>query len=507
MTELAIKKAKTEEGEEVIVNTDKQEVQDVENITFEDMPLSHRAQKGISSMGFTHPTPIQTLAIPPALLGKDILGAAKTGSGKTLAFLLPALETLNAARFSARNGTGALIITPTRELALQIYSVATELCQHFTQTFGLVAGGMNINVEKEKLSKGVNLLIATPGRLIDHLRNSRDTGFKLDNLKVLILDEADHLLDPGFEEELRQVVSLLPDKHTHPRQTMLFSATQSKKISELAAETLNKETVVYVNPEQDEDAATANNLKQGFTFVEPHNRLLLLLKIITKFRRKKIMVFFSSCASVKYHYELFNYAYKDDTCNFYQLHGQMKQKRRTSTFFEFCNTDRGVLMCTNVAARGLDFPDVDWIVQYDPPADIRDYIHRVGRTARAGKAGKAIVFLMPHETGFLELLKQKNIDLVKYELNEKLPVKLGEYLKDMVSESYALSKSATDSYRSFILAYNSHSFKSIFDINALDLASISESFLLNVPPNVSLPAYNKKQQRRKRRGGPRNQRR
>ena len=180
-------------------------------------------------MGFTKLTPVQARSIPPLMAGRDVLGAAKTGSGKTLAFLIPAIELLYSLKFKPRNGTGVIVITPTRELALQIFGVARDLLEFHSQTFGIVIGGANRRQEAEKLTKGVNLLIATPGRLLDHLQNTK--GFVFKNLKALVIDEADRILEIGFEEEMRQIIKILPSEN---RQTMLFSATETTKVEDLA---------------------------------------------------------------------------------------------------------------------------------------------------------------------------------------------------------------------------------------------------------------------------------
>jgi ATP-dependent RNA helicase DDX18/HAS1 len=175
---------------------------------FTSLGLSNQTQMAIDSLGFKEMTQVQARAIPPSLAGRDILGAAQTGSGKTLAFLIPAVELLYKLSFKPRNGTGVLIISPTRELALQIFGVAKELFQHHSQTFGIIMGGANRKAEIEKLQKGVNLLVATPGRLLDHLQNTK--GFNTKNLKMLIIDEADRILEVGFEEEMHQIMRLLP---------------------------------------------------------------------------------------------------------------------------------------------------------------------------------------------------------------------------------------------------------------------------------------------------------
>eukprot|EP00128_Syssomonas_multiformis_P011292 Colp12_sorted_trinity150504_noHs@32044 len=282
--------------------------------------------------------------------------AAKTGSGKTLAFLIPAVELLYKLKFMPRNGTGVLIIAPTRELAVQILGVARELLKYHHHTFGIVMGGANRKAEVEKLIKGVNILVATPGRLLDHLQNTN--GFVIKNLQCLVIDEADRILEIGFEEEMKQIVRLLPKQ----RQTLLFSATQTRKVEDLARLSLKK-APLYIGVHDDRDVATADGLEQGYVVCPAENRFLLLFTFLKKNLKKKVMVFFSSCNSVKFHAELLNYI----DIPVLDLHGRQKQAKRTSTFFEFTNASEGILLCTDVAARGLDIPAVDWIVQFRPP--------------------------------------------------------------------------------------------------------------------------------------------
>ncbi|KAJ2243253.1 ATP-dependent RNA helicase, partial [Coemansia sp. RSA 455] len=208
---------------------------------FDSVPLSDQTQRAIKEMGFTKMTEVQARTIPPLLAGRDVLGAAKTGSGKTLAFLIPAIELLSKLKFKPRNGTGAVIISPTRELALQIFGVARDLLQFHSQTFGIVIGGANRKAEADKLVKGVNLVIATPGRLLDHLQNTK--GFIFKNLKTLVIDEADRILENGFEDEMKAIIKILPQEE---RQTMLFSATQTTKVEDLARISL-KQGPLYIN--------------------------------------------------------------------------------------------------------------------------------------------------------------------------------------------------------------------------------------------------------------------
>lgn len=262
--------------------------------------VSNETLKAIEEMGFTTMTEIQAKSVLPLLHGRDLVGAAKTGSGKTLAFLIPAVELIKKLKFMPRNGTGIIIISPTRELSMQTFGVLKELMAHHNHTYGLIMGGANRNVEAEKLGKGINIVVATPGRLLDHLQNTPEFLYK--NLQCLIIDEVDRILDIGFEEDLKQIINLLPKR----RQTMLFSATQTDKIDAITKLALKKEPI-YVGVDDNKDTATVTGLEQGYIVCPSEKRLLVLFTFLKKNRKKKVMVFFSSCMSVKYHHELFNY--------------------------------------------------------------------------------------------------------------------------------------------------------------------------------------------------------
>merc|ERR1711939_103529 len=443
---------------------------------FDALDLSPHTRDAIKGMKFETMTEVQARTIPPLLAGRDVLGAAKTGSGKTLAFLIPAVEMLCRLKFKPRNGTGAIVVSPTRELALQIFGVARELCERHSQTFAIVMGGANRKAEADKLAKGVNLVIATPGRLLDHLQNTK--GFVFSNLKSLIIDEADRILEIGFEEEMRQIISILPSDN---RQTMLFSATQTTKVTDLARISL-RPGPLYINVDQGREAATADNLEQGYVVCDSDRRFLLLFTFLRKNLKKKVIVFFSSCKSVQYHGELLNYI----DVPVLDLHGKQKQHKRTNTFFEFCNAEHGILLCTDVAARGLDIPKVDWIIQYDPPDDPRDYIHRVGRTARAGKQGKSLLFLLPSELGFLKFLKAARVPLNEYTFPTDKLANVQQQLEKLIAKNYYLNQSARDGLRAYVQAYASYSLKSIFDVNQLDLRKVARSFGFTEPPAINI---------------------
>ncbi|KAJ2060741.1 ATP-dependent RNA helicase [Coemansia sp. S146] len=405
---------------------------------FDSVPLSEQTQRAIKEMGFSKMTEVQARTIPPLLAGRDVLGAAKTGSGKTLAFLIPAIELLSKLKFKPRNGTGAVIISPTRELALQIFGVARDLLQFHSQTFGIVIGGANRKAEADKLVKGVNLVIATPGRLLDHLQNTK--GFIFKNLKTL-----------------------------------------TTKVEDLARISL-KQGPLYINVDEGKEQATAEGLEQGYVMCESDRRFLLLFTFLKRNLKKKVIVFFSSCNSVKYHAELLNYI----DVPVLDLHGKQKQQKRTNTFFEFINADKGILLCTDVAARGLDIPAVDWIIQYDPPDDPRDYIHRVGRTARAGGQGRSLLFLLPSELGFLRYLKQAKVPLNEYQFPPSKVANVQSQLEKLIEKNFYLNKSARDGYRSYLQSYASYQLKNIFNVNLLDLQKVGKAFGFTVPPNVNI---------------------
>lgn len=443
---------------------------------WEDLGLSEPTMRAIKEMGFEKMLKVQKMCIPACLKGTDVLGAAKTGSGKTMTFLTPAVELLYKAKFKPRNGTGVLVISPTRELAVQIYGVVRELAQFHNFTHGLVMGGANRKTEGDRLGKGVNLLVATPGRILDHLQHTK--GFVYDNLAALVVDEADRILEIGFEEELRSIIKLLPKA----RQTMMFSATQTQNVKDIARISL-RGTPKYIDCSHDDHEATVKGLKQGYVVCPSEDRFLLLFTFLKKNMKKKTIVFFSTCAAVKFYGELLNYV----DVPVLDLHGKQKQTKRTATFFEFVNAKSGVMLCTDVAARGLDIPLVDWIIQFDPPNDAREYIHRVGRTARGvdGK-GKALIFLLPQELGFRRILKGLGVPLNEFEFPKNKIAKVQTQLETLIEKNYFLHQSAKDAYRSYMQSYAQHAIKECFNVYGLDMVSVSKSFGFTVPPRVQL---------------------
>jgi ATP-dependent RNA helicase DDX18/HAS1 len=365
---------------------------------FSELKIADELKRSIKEeFQFDKMTRIQAQTIPVALEHSDvdIVGNAKTGSGKTLAFLIPCVQYLIVnnkfrANHDDNDGLGALILAPTRELAIQIHQVAHKLINNKNmKTLGIryacVMGGANKQQEIKELKRGVNLLVATPGRLLDHLTSTTES-FQFNRLKYLVLDEADMLIDIGFEQTIRHICSLLPKERT----TFLFSATLTAKVDDLAAVSLRKNTLKIGF----EETKTVGTLEQLYIQVRADRKYASLVQILRHNLDKKVIVFLSIKLAVEYvSYILDGFHMKNIA-----LHGDMKQEKRTQTFMRFMNQKEPcILIATDVAARGLDFPNVDLIVQVDIPEQIANYFHRIGRTARAGKSGVALLMLTPVE--------------------------------------------------------------------------------------------------------------
>ncbi|XP_053605427.1 probable ATP-dependent RNA helicase pitchoune isoform X1 [Plodia interpunctella] len=448
-------------------------------------PFILRSLKG---MAFKHMTDIQAAVLPKALQGLDVVATAKTGSGKTIAFLIPAIEQVMKCTEESIRGTQCIIISPTRELAMQTYSVMKELLSgHEDITSSLVIGGESRKKQCSELSRGVNIVVATPGRLFDHMRTKE---FDYRNVRCLVLDEADKIFQYGFEEDLKQIISRLPKN----RQTMLFSATHSETTEALIKSAM-KEDVQIINTDEDNVKATVDGLKQGYVIIQTELRMWWLHKLLKKTRKQKVMVFFSSCKSAEFHYKFFsNYCEASVLC----IHGKMSQGDRTEMISNFYNAQKGALFCTDLAARGLDIPAVDWIVQFDPPSDTNEYVHRVGRTARGlGAAGNAVLLLRPEEKEFIVHLEEAKVFLDKYETwgnYSNLQPMLDEALKNEHFRQLAI-----EAYEGYIRAFEVKKLKNVFNLLTMDLDAVARSFGLKEKPDVDVRVgFSKKHRPRKR---------
>ncbi|CAH1635714.1 unnamed protein product [Spodoptera littoralis] len=452
--------------------------------------ISEQTLKSLKDMGFTTMTEVQAKTIPLLLDLHDVVCSARTGSGKTLAFLIPVVELLYKLKFKPRNSTGAIILSPTRELAMQTYGQLMGLMKYHSQTYGLVMGGANRKKEARKLF-GINILVATPGRLLDHMKNT--PNFYYNKAFCVVVDEVDRMLEMGFAAEITQILSRLPSEH----QTIFVSATQSKQLEVIyrtIPSAFPKTTPLYIGVDDHKEQATVESLQQGFVICPLEKRLLILYSFLKRTPEKKIMVFFSTCSSVEYHYKLFNYI----DLPVMSIHGKQEQAIRTTTFFQFCNAESGILLCTDVAARGIDIPAVDWIVQYDPPDDPKDYIHRVGRTARGLRAnGHALLLLRPEEFNFLYHLKRAKVVLNEFVFSLDKVFDIQEPLEKLILRNATLNRLAKDAYTTYVRAYDSHHLKNIFDIQSLDLNAAAKSFGFAVRPYVDLKVASLKPKKQK----------
>ncbi|OZJ03938.1 hypothetical protein BZG36_02934 [Bifiguratus adelaidae] len=554
------------------------------------------------------PTNIQRKAIP-LLLGSasgrrdvDVVIQAETGSGKTLTYLLPvvhrlieaitmdASSTLEKTVIAKRSiGTLAVVLTPTRELAQQVYGVLEALLNLPSSSSGrrrahwivpgIVIGGDKKKAEKARLRKGVNVLVCTPGRLLDHLQHTK--SFQVSNLKWLILDEADRLLDLGFEETLRDILRIIgeqadkQDRRTkarssiwpEKRQNVLCSATLRPDVMNLASYTLNSPVFVHghadrnetdtQNDPENETYSTPKQLKQTYVLTPSKLRLVTLCALLKSCFAKakpKVIVFVSCRDSVDFHYDLFvkggkkatsqkeEYASSEDEevdepgdndasnvdeaktakatatdviyetstvipkVPIFRLHGELPQQTRSRSFQAFRKHDSGILFCTDVAARGLDLPDVTQIIQYDPPTDLKDYVHRVGRTARLGKEGGATLFLLPSESEYVDILKGQGLLPTQMAVEDVL-MGLAEHGKDFQSPAQHLQNTlerhvlnspgrlelARKAYWSCVRSYATHSAaeKHIFHIKKLHLGHFAKSFALREAPSELQSTKNK----------------
>ncbi|KAJ3228325.1 ATP-dependent RNA helicase dbp4 [Chytriomyces hyalinus] len=442
---------------------------------FSEMPLSRLCLAGLQKANFVEMTDIQKSSLPFTLAGKDVLGAAKTGSGKTLAFLIPVVERLYRMKWTPMDGLGGLIISPTRELALQIFEVLRKVGRYYSFSAGLLIGGKDLTQEQERIAR-MNILVCTPGRLLQHMDQTPD--FTCDNLQILVLDEADRCLDSGFEKALNAIIENLP---TEGRQTLLFSATQTKSVRDLARLSLSDPE--YVNVHEASESATPQTLVQRYAVLDLPQKLDMLFSFLKTHLKQKILVFVSSCKQVRFVFETF--------CKLHpgiplmHLHGKQKQPKRLAIFETFCRKTAVCLFATDVAARGLDFPAVDWVIQLDCPEDVSTYIHRVGRTARNDQPGNALLFLTPsEEPGMLAALEKRKVAVEKIRVN---PSKIKSVRQQMVmfcSKDPEIKYLGQKAFISYIRSIHLQSNKDIFDVSKLPFDAYAESLGLPGAPVI-----------------------
>lgn len=441
---------------------------------FSDLPLSQRTLQGLIGAGYLIPTEIQKAGIPISLKGHDVLGAAKTGSGKTLAFLIPVIEALWRQQWSSIDGLGALIISPTRELAYQTFEVLCKIgCKHDLSA-GLIIGGKDLKHEQERIRR-TNIVVCTPGRLLQHMDETPD--FTCNPLQVLVLDEADRILDLGFAATLNAIIENLPEE----RQTMLYSATQTRSVQDLAR--LSLQDPEYIAVHENSSTSTPKGLTQSYVVCELPEKLNFLYSFIRNHIKSKILVFVSSCKQVKFIYESFRRLRPG--IPLMALYGKQKQLKRVAIYNDFCKKTEAVLFATDIAARGLDIPAVHWVIQLDCPEDANTYIHRAGRTARYQKNGQSLLVLLPsEEQEMIKALEEKKIPINRIRVN---PQKLGSIQKKLeafCAQDLEIKQWAQKSIVSYARSVFLQSNKQIFDVNQLPLDAFAQSLGLPNPPRI-----------------------
>jgi ATP-dependent RNA helicase DDX55/SPB4 len=532
-------------------------------------PLSAALIETLSKHGFTHATPVQEATIPRLLRHQDVVVQAATGSGKTLAFLLPLFEVLGRLDEPLKkHDVGAIVVEPTRELAQQVYSVAQKIGAGGAPTLrlSLVIGGTDIQQAMTQYrTDGGNVIIGTPGRLDDVME--RMPEMRLKTLELLVLDEADRLLDMGFEATLNAILGRLPKQ----RRTGLFSATQTSEVLNLVraglrnpvkvevkvrslpppaaplptaappptlaapplvrdATTKKKEKERNQKVKADDgtphaadaadaaDAAAAQNtaaaspaapllgrvqatpatLTNHYMIVDGEARLAQLVAFLCDelAAGRKLMVYFLTCACVDYYASALTRLPVMRGLPVRGLHGKMAPSSRTKAYEWFVGSTTGgaALLCTDVAARGLDIPDVDWIVQFDAPQDPNAFVHRVGRTARMGRAGRALLFLRSTEDAYVRFLQLRKVPLTPIEPAHDL-VSLRPELTELLVADRALVEGAARAFVSYVRAYKEHQCKFIFQLEKLDLGDLARTLAV-----LRLPKLKEIQQAKRRKG-------
>ncbi|MBN3289734.1 DDX10 helicase, partial [Polypterus senegalus] len=420
----------------------------------------------------------QTIGL--ALQGKDILGAAKTGSGKTLAFLVPVLECLFRQQWTADDGLGALIISPTRELAYQTFEVLRKVGKNHEFSAGLIIGGKDLKHEADRIHR-TNIIICTPGRLLQHMDETMT--FHALNLKMLVLDEADRILDMGFADAMNAIIENLPKT----RQTLLFSATQTKSVKDLARLSLKDPSYVWVHEKA--KFSTPATLEQSYVVCDLSQKVNMLFSFVKNHTNKKIIVFFASCKEVQYLFRAF--CRLRPGISVLALHGKQLQLKRMEVYNDFVRKKAAVLFATDIAARGLDFPAVNWVLQFDCPEDASTYIHRVGRTARYKEGGEALLILTPsEEQGMLKQLEERKVPVSNIKVNPDKLINVQQKLEAFLAQEQELKERAQRAshhdicFVSYLRSVYLMKNKEVFDVFKLPLPEYAQSLGLAVAPRV-----------------------
>lgn len=441
-------------------------------------------RKGVAEFGFSKMTPVQAACIPRMLSHQDIAAEAVTGSGKTLAFLVPALQIILRRQDPVRtHDIYALIVSPTRELATQIHEVLQVLLKHspHISTLLLVGGSSVAEDLKNYQKRGSHIIIGTPGRIEDVFSRTGKSGMSMamgcKALEILILDEADRLLELGFNDTINTILAYLPKQ----RRTGLFSATQTSDVINLIRAGLRNPVQIRVKQASTSAVSerTPVSLKNYFMLCKIDEKFRMLVKLLEQRRQQKVLVFFSSCASVDYFFLILQDLLKN--ANVLAIHGKMKSKR-FKVFDEFRTWKSGILVCTDVMCRGVDIPQVDWVIQFEPPSNAESFVHRCGRTARIGNSGSAILMLLPEEAEYVKFIElNQSVKLEPMEAPEN-PPKLLDKMRKLQLNDRAIMDKATRAFVSFVQYYLKHECSVLFKLKNLNLGLLAMGYgLLKMP--------------------------
>jgi len=499
---------------------------------FDEIPgLNANLVRGLKEHNFVTLTQIQKEAIPIVIKNKDCIIKSETGSGKTLAYLVPIIHQLGEReeKIKREDGTFCVIICPTRELCIQVVETCKQALKNLVHiVVGAIMGGEQIKKEKARLRKGINILVSTPGRLLYHIQNT--TCFNYVPLKYIVFEESDRTLDLGFKKELDELVVQVSQKTDYQKiQKILISANFSEQIQALTAK-ISAEGFEHIgfksnNPEEiaKEEAQNAQDdayklpakLSQKYVVVGEGHRISFILSILMASQNSKIMIFVATCDEVEFLETLFQNVtlypaeeagdeeepQKIVSASIFKLHGKIDQKSRTKAYLEFKKSNNSILICTDVASRGLDFEDVRLIIQLDPPATITDYVNRMGRTARIGNYGMSLMFLTKSELAFVDRLSEKGINVERYEqeeyndyiedrirkdLNEEMGAHpfLVSRIRDFMRRDMRHKVKGRKAYMSYVRAYAKMEDKEIFHPKNLNLQLLAKSYGLHTSHTV-----------------------
>lgn len=465
-----------------------------------DYSLQPWIQTAIEVMGFEAMTPVQASTIPLFARNKDVVVESVTGSGKTVAFVVPLLEKLvsegaNTTSFK-RGHFHSLIITPTRELSNQIQSVIKSFLEHYPEDLPAIKSQLLVGTTQKTVRDDVTdflndrpqLLVGTPGRVLEFLQAP---AVKTSSCSMVVLDEADRLLDTDFFKDIESILRTLPKQ----RRTGLFSATISEAGEQIFKTGLRNPVKVSVNSEK----RGPTSLGLYYTVVRPEEKLQQLISILNHYKFRKCLVYFPTCVSVTLFYSFLLYLQKeknalDEDLEIFSLYGKLQTSSRTKTLDTFTETaSQAVLFTTDVAARGIDIPDVDLVIQFDPPTDTSVFLHRSGRTGRANRSGKAVTFLNEgREEDFIPFLEVKDIELknIKVKKDDTPEDSFYDSFKSWILEDRARFDLSVRSYVAFIRYYSNHSASSIFRLQSLDYVGVAKMYgLFRLPRMPEITRY------------------